>query len=120
MEAFFARLVHEIGLKSVNSGNIHGCRLWHGCVTQNGYGRKKVSFPDGSKTIMLVHRVVYMCAHGTLDIPNIGEMSHLCHNKLCVNADHIVCESHEINMERYHCVQQGSCTGAHQPACLLE
>lgn len=43
--------------------------------------------------------------------------SHLCHNALCVNPDHIVCEQQWINHERTRCLVE-SCK--HHPACLAD
>ena len=102
------------------------CHLWLGARTGNGlYGRKSVTFPDGSNKLMRVSRVVYMIKHQSLIIPvvneqgHILEMSHLCHTSLCVNPDHLVLEKKITNSERKHCRNQGCCTKKHQPFCIL-
>uniref|UniRef100_A0A8W8MCE6 Zinc-binding loop region of homing endonuclease domain-containing protein n=1 Tax=Magallana gigas TaxID=29159 RepID=A0A8W8MCE6_MAGGI len=35
------------------------------------------------------------------------EVSHLCHEQLCVNPMHLSLEPHATNQERIHCMQQG-------------
>ena len=125
MDALFDRWMGQIEKKSINIDNEHGCRLWLGACTQSGYGRKKLTFLDGSYKVILVHRVVYMCKYRSLHIPLVNndmkdlELSHLCNNKLCVRSDHIVLESHSVNMERIHCFNQGICTDSHNPECLI-
>ena len=115
----------QIMNKSVDMGNPHGCRLWQGYTTPLGYGRKRVTLPDGTSKQIMVSRVVYMCREQTFDIREHDdsgeklEMSHLCHHKLCVRQNHLVLEPHSVNMERQHCFHQGLCTGAHEPNCLI-
>ena len=56
------------------------------------------------------------------------EASHLCHNRKCVNAHHIVVEEKEVNVSRNFCVRltfPGAAAGqsvtncTHNPPCLL-
>ena len=47
------------------------------------------------------------------------EVSHMCHNGICVTSTHLVLETHETNLERISCKSQGQCTKQHQPFCLL-
>lgn len=57
-----------------------------------------------SKTI-LIHHVLYLCTTGFFpDFNNEKELSHLCHNPRCCNADHIVAEPHDENMARFSCL----------------
>ena len=41
------------------------------------------------------------------------ELSHLCHNSLCVNFDHIKAEHTRNNKNRQKCNKQRKCTGDH-------
>ena len=55
--------------------------------------------PIGSKCTERAHRVAYMTEHKVLKEEIFQrqkqEASHLCHNSLCVNTDHLCLESHE-------------------------
>jgi hypothetical protein len=60
------------------------CWIWKGAIrNEDGYGAIKV---DG-KTIS-VHRYSYEKHKG--EIPKGMLVSHRCHNKLCVNPDHLI------------------------------
>jgi hypothetical protein len=50
----------------------------------------------------------------------VGEISHLCHNSLCVNPAHLCLEPHHVNQHRSTCVGRGHCY-SHPgfPDCLL-
>ena len=62
---------------------------------------------------MGVSRVMYMRKQKMMEIlrvdqhDNILEVSHLCHQTLCVKPDHVVLESKALNNERKHCFDQG-------------
>ena len=50
------------------------------------------------------------------------ELSHLCHNRWCVNPHHLVRETHKANCERRHQCGSGKCNcELHQrtPKCLI-
>lgn len=102
---FFDKLRGQIAKKSIDSHNVHGCVLWTGAINGH-YGRKKVRYPDGTVTLEYVCRVVYMCKHRVINIPaedadgETLDVSHLCHNHLCVSPHHLVLEKHSINMDR--------------------
>ena len=90
-----------------------------------GYGKKKVTWPDSSKTVSKVHRLSFMVHNKTLDVPTVDsfgeqlDISHLCHTKLCINPLHLTLEKHSINLSRSHCRKAGVCTMAHEPACIF-
>ena len=102
----------------------HGCILWFGSVDRWGYGRQWVTWPDGTHREERAHIMAYLVKMKLVEIPlhdDVGtqlDVSHLCHNKSCINPDHLVMEAHEVNMQRVHCVSQGLCTKNHT-ACLL-
>ena len=126
LNSFFEKLTQQLHSNtSVNYNDKH-CDLWLGARTSNGlYGRKQVTFPDGARKIMRVSRVIFMIQHRSLVIPQFNEegevleMSHLCHNTLCVNPEHLVLETKALNCDRKHCKDQGLCTGIHRPLCIL-
>lgn len=104
----------------------HGCILWEGCVFQpSGYAKLAVRWNNNNRKYFRVHRLVYMFEHHLKSIPTQNpegrklEISHICHQKLCVCANHLSLEPHETNMERMHCKLQGSCSKNHMPLCLI-
>ena len=110
-------------------GNEKGCIQWVGCKKGGtGYGTQVVKWSkdeEGKKEA--AHRLAYMIRHKLTryDMPRVDqnnnkvECSHICHTKLCVNADHITIEPHAINQERIHCKDQGHCSKCHKPYCLI-
>ena len=93
-----------------------GCILWTGCCDRHGYGRKRVTWHyDASKTER-VHRMAYMVNHKLTELPRTSEsgelleISHLCHQKLCINPEHLVIEAYMVNMSRAHCFVHGACS----------
>jgi hypothetical protein len=60
-----------------------GCWCWAGPISVQGYARLKV---DGRPII--AHRLSYEIARG--EIPTGYHVHHDCHNKACVNPDHLV------------------------------
>lgn len=89
-----------------------------GGVGSNGYGFIRVSWPEEGSKVERVHRVALMVEMRLTrsQFPGANlEVSHLCHEKLCVNPMHLSLEPHATNQERIHCMQQGVCSGAHHP-----
>ena len=127
MDAFWWHLKEKLSKKTLFNQGQHQCNEWVGCLEHGTYGKLTVTWPDGTKSVERCHRVSYMVAHEILraDMPCINdngkklEVSHLCHNGICVNPAHLVLETHETNLERISCKSQGQCTKQHQPFCLL-
>lgn len=104
-----------------NFQNSKNCKLWstefsvnqreRGYTRGPKYGRLKVKWPDGRKKIHLAHRFMYMLEHDLLEIPPHLHVSHLCHNSLCINTEHLSLELPEINNSRQ------ICKNLHPPAC---
>ncbi len=91
------------------------------------YSRFFFVYPNKTRREERAHRVA-LCIQKRVfpnDLPKIDEFynkveaSHLCHNNSCVEVSHIVMETHELNMERNHCREQGFCTKSHKPYCLM-
>ena len=127
-DAKFRRIIARILAKTEKNVGQHACIVWQGATTNKNknpvYGKVRNPFNTGP-TQTQVHRLLYMAQNRLEELQHTGrggekmEVSHLCHNSLCVNIDHLVFESHEKNMERVHCKRQGSCTRNHMPNCLL-
>ena len=89
-----------------------------------GYRKIAVRGPNNRRKYFIVHRLVYMIFHELSVIPSCNdegisvEISHICHHKLCVKPQ-LVLETHDVNMGRLHCKNQGFCSRGHQPHCLL-
>ena len=71
------------------------------------------------------NRVAYMLHKKVTELPrtndagDLMDVSHLCHEKLCINPDHLVFERHSENMSCDACFRLGSCTTKHSPSCIL-
>lgn len=66
------------------------CDEWVGRVQSAGYGviyRPVSRYGRGDGKLLLVHRVVYEEEVGP--IPPGMQVHHTCHNKLCINPDHL-------------------------------
>ena len=68
------------------------CWEWVGGKYPNGYGRLNV---DGN--MEYAHRVSYRIHKG--EIPEGLEIRHQCHNRKCVNPDHLLVGTHTENMQ---------------------
>ena len=76
------------------------CLIW--LNSSNGYGMIRVKLGgelEPSKVIG-VHRLMAMCQLRTVVLPADLQASHLCHNKMCVNKEHICLEPDYINQQR--------------------
>lgn len=113
-----ANLISKI---NYNVQNNLGCQFWSTQFAVNQrerlltrgpkYGRLKITMPDGTKKTFLAHRLMYLLHsdHENLD-PNM-HVSHICHNSLCINIEHLSYEEPHINNSRK------VCTNLHPPAC---
>lgn len=70
------------------------CWIWVGPTSVYGYGK----FHSGSRTLG-AHVFSWRFAHYQ-EVPKGLEISHVCHNKLCVNPEHLVAESPADNKAR--------------------
>ncbi len=119
-DAFFVNLLARIESKCDSVPDNLGCILWQGGLKQHGgYGVLKVKFPGGRFRVLHAHRLRYMCHVQSVELPAHYDVSHTCHNALCMNIDHLVCEHHNINMARLGCRSDGRCSREHQPPCIF-
>ncbi|KKM73354.1 hypothetical protein LCGC14_1411270 [marine sediment metagenome] len=71
--------------------NQSGCLEWTASVTEKGYGNFHVS----GKTVR-AHRIMYELFNGP--IPAGLVVRHNCHNRLCVNLDHLLLGTQKENI----------------------
>lgn len=127
MEAFYRNILRDLYRNSTISLNGKDCKEWNGACTESGYGRKRVTWPDGKKSMERTHRLIYMAQHKIhySELKNKNEfgeqldVSHLCNNKKCIEVDHLVHEPHSINMDRNECFKHGHCSKVHSPHCII-
>ena len=81
------------------------CLLWEYSFDYHGYGRVTV---NGSQT--LAHRHAYAEAHGP--IPDGMLVDHICHNRACVNVDHLRLATRQQNNSNRAGATALSSTGA--------
>mgnify|MGYP001362008966 CR=1 FL=1 len=96
-----------------------GCVLWTGCTSTAGYGVISVIWSDGRRRTVGVHRLLLMCSLRSTQPPLGCEASHLCHQKLCINPQHVIWEPGWSNQSRKSCKQYSVCLGhGSHPKCL--
>ena len=115
MQDFFLEFAEKLKARSVDSPN-GSCRIWVGCLTKNGYGKLRYKDPRCGLTAadhktVTANRMALFVKHQTLDVSSQLQASHLCDNKLCVNADHLYFETSKNNIERRSCFRMGRCNG---------
>lgn len=130
MKNLAARLARQ---SEPGCGHHLGCVVWTGATDRDGYGRVRVTWPTtGRRKIERVARLAYMVKSEEDCLPSrqqVGpdgsavtvEVSHLCHNRLCINPAHLHLEPKSVNAERRHCVKQNRCIRNHggHPNCLI-
>ena len=101
------------------------CKIWlgatHGASVK--YGSVKIKLPGAmiSKSIN-AHRLRYILGAHNFNLNPKFDVSHICHNSLCINFDHLSYEPHSINMNRQICkvTHPSRCLGhGVNKACLL-
>lgn len=110
--------------KSAISAN-NACRLWEGTI-RNCHGTKYGIIcckTGGEWKTFYVHRLSFMFHH-SLSMSElcelVGEVSHLCHNSLCITPEHLHLEPSYHNRYRAACISRGVCyTHPGHPECLL-
>ena len=107
----FIKKYKEILCKKSVLGENQICMLWH--QTSRNYGRISVKLDSGVTKTVYAHRLSYFLSKsdicGLFNQSTTHEVSHLCHNTLCVNADHLSFEPSKINSERKICVNSRIC-----------
>jgi len=93
--------LHKDKIKKKPSHRGSNCHIWSGSL-QNGYP----SLSQGhAQSKIKVHILALWKGKGVL--PSEGTVaSHLCHNKKCINPDHLICENIKDNNRRKGCLCQ--------------
>lgn len=82
---------------------VTGCLIWQGSKTGH-YGQIKVKLPsEGQSNPIYVHRLQYMLHVKSTSLPRQMEVSHLCHNTLCIAIEHLSLEPQTVNASRKRC-----------------
>ena len=92
--------------------DVNGCHIWQLNLSSNTrrnssrYGLINIKIEDKvNKTTcwrrLGAHIVVYFLRTSQVPLKGVTDISHLCHNSLCVNFDHLNREPHSINIQRY-------------------
>ena len=99
-----------LSILAENSHTVHSCVLWDGARDRYGYGIHYV-VSDGKRIQLGVHRLAFFLVDPNRELNPILHVSHLCHNKLCINVKHLSYESSSVNNARQTCRMNGECTG---------
>lgn len=81
----------------------NGCWLWTSTLNWKGYGRFMIC-QNGLTYQPHAHRVSYLIHYG--NIPKVMTVHHKCHNKKCVNPEHLELKT---NLEN---IMEGNCWSA--------
>ena len=98
MEAFFQKYSQKLNENSAPGQNGQ-CEIWTGrsCTPNGEYGVLNCKFPDARGWRQIhVHRLAYMIRHQNVNLDNF-DVSHLCHNTKCINANHLFLEPQGFN-----------------------
>lgn len=87
------------------------CLVWQGSKYPNGYGQIAV----GHGKMQLVHRWAWEQQHGT--IPSGMQIDHMCHNRACVNIEHLRLATPKQNLENMLRGNAGSTSGGIRGVC---
>lgn len=79
----------------------NGCWFWTGCLSSAGYGRIVINY-----TQHYAHRFSYVLHLGP--IPEKHDIDHICHNRSCVNPDHLRAATRKQNLENQSRPHKGS------------
>lgn len=73
------------------------CWNWTASVTKQGYGQFSIGGRHGHK--LYAHRYSFELVNG--DIPSGLQIDHICHNRKCVNPEHLRLATNKQNHEHY-------------------
>ena len=95
------------------------CLLWRKSTGSAGYPQIKVTAQGWGSRPVAIHRLVYLLHYGYKQMTGL-HVSHLCHNKLCCEPEHLTLEPGAVNSQRILCKSEGQCHGhSNYPGCLL-
>lgn len=124
MANFKAKYSQKLALQSAQAPNDE-CVLWTGATSRSKgteYGVIRCKWKDRWRRYY-VHRLALIFDRGyhLEDLEKGMDVSHLCHNALCITPSHLSYEPHRVNRVRSACVTAGVCTNHFGlfPPCLL-
>lgn len=85
-----------------------GCWNWTGYINDHGYGRPRFRV-DGKSYFLRAHRLAYEFLVGP--IPDGLHLDHICHNRRCVNPDHLRPVNNKQNHENLLGAQTRNASG---------
>lgn len=94
------------------------CHLWLATKNKDGYGILQFQF-RGRRVKVKAHRLIFYMEN---NFPKMDgkHVSHVCHEKACINTAHLSLETAAINNKRKICVSNGECTGHYgHKRCIL-
>ena len=93
------------------------CRNWAKNALKNGYPQMKIGvgiaakFGNPNRPFNPACILYSITNNFKLYKQNNIRLSHICHNKLCLNIDHLVMEELSTNIQRNCCYGNGDCSG---------
>lgn len=87
-----------------------GCHIWYSATDHDGYAIIRTQF-RGKLQLFTVHRLNFYLLNGCKFTDINYHVSHLCHNKKCINFEHMSNEPVQINIERNRCRKTKVCIG---------
>ena len=75
---------------------ITGCHNWRGCCHSTGYGIFSIGGRSDGRHVS-AHRVAWELVHGPIPPDKLIRHRH-CHNRRCVNVEHLATGTHQENM----------------------
>lgn len=120
-DSMCADYLDRINTKTRNS-DTNSCILYLGRTKKTGYGIIDFKYPGKRFVPVHVHRLRYMIEQKSLHLnPPENHVSHLCHNRICVNIQHLSFEPPSINNSRQNCYSEKRCKQDHfpYPDCIL-
>lgn len=94
------------------------CQVWQKSCNGSGYPQIKVSVRGWGCKPVQVHQLVFLMYSGI--IPPSHQVSHICHNKKCVELAHLSAEPPAVNCQRNTCLREQQCFGhSGWPDCLF-
>jgi len=115
------RMMKKIASSASSKDPLTGCKIWTGKPTKNGYARTRTCDKEEKvpSTVFYVHRLVKKDSDRKTLLAG-KDVSHLCHNRLCVNPKHLTVETRKQNNERKVCLKRGVCRGhGSRSRCLI-
>lgn len=117
----FEKLHTKFKTNTVRAAN-NVCVFWSGPKIAGTYGAFNYFDEHEHKwKRKTAHRMAYMLyVAADLRFASNLDCSHLCHNALCVNTDHLILETHYVNNKRMRCRSANRCLGHGElPKCKL-